>query len=396
MNINLLNIIKRIVSEKGESILSDAQKLNPLFKDYAKDEPKDERAAFGRCIEIGSYQELKNTTTENERKRKKTTLVSQLHAKTGIDKKLCVDALDILEAVIFKTSNISSVQTNYSPEMQIGKEKKISKRTIAFGIAGALGGGIGSLIGGELVREIGGTFLSNIMHWAIWTVMVAIGISIGLLITQFIYQKKKLDIGSILKTVLIAIVISTIAGGIAGVIVSFGGGNHVSRVIGWGIIGLGIGLGTTIFIPNFPKKRAVIAGLIGGVVGYIVSVVLSVTGLFSHYAGVILGDVVLSLFIGLSVSIIEEALREAWITVIWGKNETRSISLGEKPIVFGSSSTADVYLSKENNPSVRATIQIENSKVVMYDKMNNQRKELQNGERVDFGKISFIVYTKKA
>jgi Ca-activated chloride channel family protein len=77
-------------------------------------------------------------------------------------------------------------------------------------------------------------------------------------------------------------------------------------------------------------------------------------------------------------------MREAWITVIWGPKETRTIALGQKPIVFGSSREADIYLTKE--PPVRATVQIENSRVVMYDKTNNQRRELQNGNQVDLAR----------
>ena len=86
MNTNLLNIVKQIVAEKGENILADSQKLKPLFSDYAKDEPKNERIAFGRCIEMGAYKELKNTSTPEERKRKKAALADQLNATAGIDK----------------------------------------------------------------------------------------------------------------------------------------------------------------------------------------------------------------------------------------------------------------------------------------------------------------------
>jgi len=104
MNNNLLNIIKRIITEKGENILSDPQKLNPLFKDYAKDEPKDERAAFGRCIEIGAYRELKNTLPAN-RAVVKLSLVSKLESKTGFNTGLCIETINLLEAIIFNIPN---------------------------------------------------------------------------------------------------------------------------------------------------------------------------------------------------------------------------------------------------------------------------------------------------
>ena len=103
MNTNLLNIVNRIVAEQGEGILTDAKRLFPYFSDYAKNEHKEERAAFGRCIEYGAYQVLRNTRSPDERQRVKATLTDQINAKTGVDRKRCADALDLLEMVIFKT-----------------------------------------------------------------------------------------------------------------------------------------------------------------------------------------------------------------------------------------------------------------------------------------------------
>jgi Ca-activated chloride channel family protein len=108
--------------------------------------------------------------------------------------------------------------------------------------------------------------------------------------------------------------------------------------------------------------------------------------------GRIVGIMALGFFIGLTISYIEEALRQAWLTIIWGKNETKTVSLGEKPIIFGSSREADIYIANET--PVRATVLVENSRVVMYDKTTNQRRELQNGNQINLGKISFVVNTK--
>jgi RNA polymerase subunit RPABC4/transcription elongation factor Spt4 len=102
MNANLLAILKQIVAEQGESVLAEPQRLKALFSDYAKNEQKEERVAFGRCIEMGAYQELKKTNTDDERWRVKAALMDQLNAKTGIDRVRCAEALDLLEAVMFK------------------------------------------------------------------------------------------------------------------------------------------------------------------------------------------------------------------------------------------------------------------------------------------------------
>ena len=101
MNVNLLNILNRIVAEYGEFILSDPVRLKPLFADYAKNEQKEDRVAFGRCIEMGAYQELKKTHTAAERQHIKASLVNQVNAKTGVDRQRCADALVLLETVLF-------------------------------------------------------------------------------------------------------------------------------------------------------------------------------------------------------------------------------------------------------------------------------------------------------
>jgi hypothetical protein len=403
MNTNLVNIIKRIVYEKGENILSEPKMLNPLFKDYAKDESKEEREAFGRCIEIGAYNELKTATSENERKRRKATIANQLYSKTGKEKKLFLDSLDILEAVVFKTAQntIPISNINKSPVNNVSKTKNISKRTVAFGVAGALGGGIGTLITEIFITNEYTTNIQVLVAMAIWAAFIGMCISIGLLVAQSIYQKKKPEMMLLIKTTLIGFGMGAISGAIAQFIYgSFFNIEDISyivieviRALCWGIMGIGVGLGVSLFVPNYPKKRAIIAGFVGGFIGSIFFIILANT--LSEVAGRFIGLAILGFFIGFTISIIEEVLREAWLTVIWIKNETRTISLGNKPIIFNSSAGADIYISKDTVPPVNITVQIENYKVVMYDKQNNQRRELQNGERIDFGKVSFVVNVKK-
>jgi Ca-activated chloride channel family protein len=109
----------------------------------------------------------------------------------------------------------------------------------------------------------------------------------------------------------------------------------------------------------------------------------------------LLGVAIVGLFIGLMISYIEELLREAWLTIVWGKNETTSISLGARPILLGSSPDADIYLPKEKNyPAITAIIMIKNSKVVIENKINHQSTELRNGSKISLGTIEVIVRTK--
>jgi hypothetical protein len=100
MNTNFLFVIKKIIAEQGEAILADPQRLKSWISDYAKDEPKAERLAFGRCIEYGAYTELKNTPAPG-RAAVKNRLAQRLHGGEGLDPTLCAGALDLLEAALF-------------------------------------------------------------------------------------------------------------------------------------------------------------------------------------------------------------------------------------------------------------------------------------------------------
>jgi len=137
MNANLLAVVNRIVAEQGEGILADAKRLFPYFSDYAKNENKEERVAFGRCIEMGAYQELMRTRTSDERQRVKAALANQMNAKTGIARPRCVDALDLLEVVIFKPQQQTyPPQTQYLPQSSSPAAKKTkSKKTVIIVIA---------------------------------------------------------------------------------------------------------------------------------------------------------------------------------------------------------------------------------------------------------------------
>jgi Ca-activated chloride channel family protein len=108
--------------------------------------------------------------------------------------------------------------------------------------------------------------------------------------------------------------------------------------------------------------------------------------------------VVLGAAIGLAISWVEEALREAWLTVVWGPKETTSISLGQKPVVFGSSREADVFLSPRRGqaeiPPIRAIVGIEGGRVMLDDRAAGTRRELRNGETVDLGRVNIIANIK--
>ncbi|GMO50686.1 MAG: hypothetical protein Pg6C_14790 [Treponemataceae bacterium] len=121
MNINLLNIVRRIAAEQGEGILNDPQRLKSFIKDYAKNESKEERVAFGRCIEAGASDALKTAPDAAERASRKAAIARHLHDTQGLDITRCAEALDILEAALFKPATAApvSAKKRISPKILI-------------------------------------------------------------------------------------------------------------------------------------------------------------------------------------------------------------------------------------------------------------------------------------
>jgi tetratricopeptide (TPR) repeat protein len=113
MNTNFVAVIKRIIAEEGEGILGEPARLKGYVADYAAAESKAERLAFGRCIEYGAYNELKNAPDITARQAAKAALARRVNANEGIDLALCNGVLDVLEAALFDTTqNIPIQQTN--------------------------------------------------------------------------------------------------------------------------------------------------------------------------------------------------------------------------------------------------------------------------------------------
>jgi Ca-activated chloride channel family protein len=274
-----------------------------------------------------------------------------------------------------------------------------TKKTLKFGGAGALGACIGNTVT-ELFNPLNGdsTFISTVLHVTLWAGFVGLGISIALFVYQNVYARKKPFSQSGIQVVLMGMVVGGLAGGLAQVVFAFTNSisftaEIISRIVCWGLFGLGVGWSVSSFVPNFPKRRALVAGFIGGFVG---GALFRVSfGLVNEVLARFVGIACLGFCIGLVISYMEEVLREAWLTVVWGKNETTSVSLGSQPVILGSSPKADIYLPADKNyPPITAIIEIKNAKVVIENKINHQRTELKNGSRITMGSIEVIVNTK--
>ncbi|MCL2608728.1 MAG: zinc ribbon domain-containing protein [Treponema sp.] len=100
MNTNFLNIVKRIVAEKGEDVLSNPKLVSAMLADLARDIPKPAKYAFLRSLENDCAQKLKNAGRANSADAVEK-LARQLNRDEGLDAALCTEVLRLLAAVLF-------------------------------------------------------------------------------------------------------------------------------------------------------------------------------------------------------------------------------------------------------------------------------------------------------
>ena len=117
MNPVFLNIIQNLVTEQGESILSEPRRVSAFFADLAQDVPKPQKNAFVKCLEHGFAQVLKNSD-EQDRNNVKQRLTQKLNDEEGLDIKLCGETLDLLEKALFGEAKKRTFCKKCSKELQ--------------------------------------------------------------------------------------------------------------------------------------------------------------------------------------------------------------------------------------------------------------------------------------
>ncbi|MEB3827024.1 vWA domain-containing protein [Phormidium sp. CCY1219] len=249
----------------------------------------------------------------------------------------------------------------------------------------------------------------GIFRIGVWTGWLALGTAIALIVGQNRTLRRRLLTRR-----------EGLVGGGGGFLAGFTGGavgqfaflptvylpalSLVARLTGWTLLGTLVGGGMSLFVPNLPRDKALMAGAIGGILGAIGFLLLdAVVGVV---LGRLAGAAILGFCIGLAIAAIEQLNREAVLWVRWTESEFTTISLGKKPIEIGSAQTAHVYLPKDGGfPEKFARLFVEEGKVILefdpaiqqlpkYQNMKIFRQELPNGSRRQFGTVSLEIQQK--
>ncbi len=250
---------------------------------------------------------------------------------------------------------------------------------------------------GQNTNKSSSNLVLEITQTAIWSAILAMGIGLFLIVGQNFYLHRPLFA---LKELLIGIggsvLVGLFSGAIGQLFYSWLVGIlttplliDATKVSAWIILGLLLGLGMAFFIPNLKKGLASLGGATGGLIGVIMFLLL--TTFFGETSGRILGAIMVGFFIGLMIALAELA-REAYLEVRWGSKDKSVIVLGNRPVVIGSSKSADIYLPERTGaPSEFGEIIFQKGVVEFYNKQSNQKQRLQDGSKFKVAEIEIEV-----
>jgi uncharacterized protein (TIGR02145 family) len=112
----LQHIVKQIVAENGEQILSEPGKVNAFFKDLAKDEPKAQKRAFIECLEPKRrYVKTLKGISKEDRQECIERFANEMREE-GLDLQASREALAMLCAALFNEEYAASPPPPPAPQ----------------------------------------------------------------------------------------------------------------------------------------------------------------------------------------------------------------------------------------------------------------------------------------
>ena len=258
-----------------------------------------------------------------------------------------------------------------------------------FVIVGFVSGALGSLLGESVLHSDFGIVL--------FTALTGMMISIGLFWATRVYNRRTPDLWDLLKkSVPSGFIAGAISGGIAAMI--FGLASFIDDLLVklfiqaacWGIFGCLLGWNLSRSNRNMGPRRALIAGAIGGFVGdwgfQFIALVIPET------LGRMFGFGIIGAALGLTLILVEERYRSAFLEVHWAPNESSEFTLGNIPVFIGGGREDDVYVN--GIPPHAMSLWMEKGTVKGTYHVTGDNKELQDGSPIKLGKVEMIVRIK--
>lgn len=206
------------------------------------------------------------------------------------------------------------------------------------------------MFGGDMAQEVMSAIVSAFLHTLVLSACFSIMLG-GMLVLADEYNSAP-------KRVLIrmgmASGLGALAGALAGIIAQFlfiaiiigtlGIGVIGARAVGWAAMGVGAGASVGYVLGGWKRaKMSTLGGLVGGFAGGLFFDLIAIVtqgGSASRFIGFIL----LGLVTGAAVALVEDMVKQSWITVLRGPKEGRSFILTKPITTLGRNEMADIPL----------------------------------------------------
>jgi Ca-activated chloride channel family protein len=286
----------------------------------------------------------------------------------------------------------------YAESIMISLLSKVPK-PIVFAVSAAAGCLLGDLVTEIFSLHSTSGLLQAFFGTIAWSVFLCLGMSAGIVTMQNrLVHKPLIAFPQSCKVVLGAVIGGGIAGAAAQGLYSLSWhlfpehqmlNSVLVRAIAWGLMGCIVSGAMTLFIANLNKTWALRGGSIGGVLGCIGFLLL--TRNFGDIVGRLLGAVLLGLCVGAMVGLVEAAVREAWLNVMYSPKEQTKINLGAKPVSFGTGET-DTVFARDTSPHA-AVFTLKNGVITCTE--NRKQRAVANGDRITLGKLTIEVCSQQ-
>jgi len=157
--------------------------------------------------------------------------------------------------------------------------------------------------------------------------------------------------------------------------------------------GLAVGHAVSRVVPNLKPVTASIAGALGGFCGCAPMYLIG---------ALTIGLATTGAAIGLAIALAETAFRSAWLEftikprgVSLEKERTLTVTLGEKPVIFGCSGASDVRLSEMPGAKAYfAKVYLSGGRVTLHDLMKERTRPLSVNEAFNLSNARIVVRAK--
>ncbi|MDQ1322565.1 MAG: hypothetical protein QG655_3813 [Actinomycetota bacterium] len=267
-----------------------------------------------------------------------------------------------------------------------------------YGAAGFTGGAVGAVVAEFFSGpEFADSRTSSIMWSALHEAALAAILAATLFAAAEWHQRREITPPKLLRILLFGALAGLVSGAAGQALYTLADPGYfkyyVVRIASWALSGLLLGAILSRRVPNLGLTRGAIAGAAGGAVGCVGALITwNVLPESAEFVGRIIGFGLLGLALGLAIHIVETMVREASVEVEWAPNETSRVSLGATPVTVGG---GEDHIFIRGLPHHVSSIVFTNGQIEHIETANGKRTPLQDGSRLRIGGKYMVVHASK-